>query len=357
VGSLEWDLHNALINLTSPVPDPPGEVAFPPSSPPSNSSPAMAPPVTAEHAAEGTTFSLKNGRSLPDGFSIKYVMIGGRLTSVHGFGGQRSPLELRATGCYDEIPPTAPSPSPATTGGESAEASIQEIADGSVRQAGTSVQFLFGPCDSQLVDCGNDSRAFQLNNYIRAIVANRIQKDRVTRDATLSAAHAEKVRELEFRIHRANLRITEYQDRLKSDTYTIAALTKERDELEECRKLQYDEIARCHAELTRLERVNDYSRCVGPSERGAGSAVNAQDASQPATGSTQVDGQAAGISHERALQDAKCLCGGVSTRWLALDGKPAIHIRHEISETMLVEEYKVVPDSLLAALASSGAKG
>jgi hypothetical protein len=110
--------------------------------------------------------------------------------------------------------------------------------------------------------------------------------------------------------------------------------------------------------------VNDYSRCVGPSERGAGSAVNAQDASQPATGSTQVDGQAAGISRERALQaqqgevsDAKCLCGGVSTRWLALDGKPAIHIRHEISETMLVEEYKVVPDSLLAALASSGAKG
>jgi hypothetical protein len=387
VGSLEWDLHNALINLTSPVPDPPGEVAFPPSSPPSNSSPAMAPPVTAEHAAEGTTFSLKNGRSLPDGFSIKYVMIGGRLTSVHGFGGQRSPLELRATGCYDEIPPTAPSPSPATTGGESAEASIQEIADGSVRQAGTSVQFLFGPCDSQLVDCGNDSRAFQLNNYIRAIVANRIQKDRVTRDATLSAAHAEKVRELEKRAEYAE----KYGEAKEADcvqnAITIAALTKERDEfraygdrrlaenlklmnerdeLEECRKLQHDEIARCHAELTRLERVNDYSRCVGPSERGAGSAVNAQDASQPATGSTQVDGQAAGISRERALQARQGEGNGqrdLLIRETALR-LIACQVQYEGMEGMDVEnrvgcamEVATALADKLAALASSGAKG
>jgi hypothetical protein len=422
--------------------------AFPPSPPPSNSSPGMpveesvfrgqmpaimgmaaalaavppTPPVTAEDAAEGTptghtVHELKTWpapfRAVVDGrktheirqndrdFDIGDILFLREYDNKTGTytGRQHRVVVTHMTpgGCWGlpeglcvmSIQPetVAPSPSPATTGGESAEASIQEIADGSVRQAGTSVQFLFGPCDSQLVDCGNDSRAFQLNNYIRAIVANRIQKDRVTRDATLSAAHAEKVRELEKRAEYAE----KYGEAKEADcvqnAITIAALTKERDEfraygdrrlaenlklmnerdeLEECRKLQHDEIARCHAELTRLERVNDYSRCVGPSERGAGSAVNAQDASQPATGSTQVDGQAAGISRERALQARQGEGNGqrdLLIRETALR-LIACQVQYEGMEGMDVEnrvgcamEVATALADKLAALASSGAKG
>jgi hypothetical protein len=106
--------------------------AFPPSPPPSNSSPGMPPPVTAEDAAE-------------------------------------------------------PSPSPATTGGvEDAEAAY--------------MLFSVQSCDTK-------------SAFMRAV-------------ATLSAAHAEKVRELEGRLHQTNL--------------TIAELTKERDQARADFKAAYE---------------------------------------------------------------------------------------------------------------------
>jgi hypothetical protein len=241
---------------------------FPPSPPPSNSSPVMPPPVTAEDAAEGTVWQLRADREPPDELAGRRYRIRSGVIECLQYDTVddwresdifRDPAAIRATGCYDEIPPVAPSPSPATTGGESAE-------------------------------------ALRFARELFAMDATKWAERIASRDATLSAAHAEKVREL------ANENETLTVAHVKACT-TIAALTKERDE---------------ERALTGVLR-----------ER-----------------------------LERALQsDAKCLCGGVSTRWLALDGKPAIHIRHEISETMLVEEYKVVPDSLLAALASSGAKG
>jgi uncharacterized protein YhaN len=91
------------------------------------------------------------------------------------------------------------SPSPATTGGESAESFAEHLWDRGCESRGT---------DSEIV----------------AEMAKSVRARDLVRDATLSAAHAEKVRELEGCVNRrfaANMELTA----------TIAALTKERDEL------------------------------------------------------------------------------------------------------------------------------